>query len=232
MGVGLYTAAVLADSPRAYWKCGEGAGGTLADSSGNGLTLTLVNAPDLSTAGPMAGQTCLKLVGASTQYGSTPSNAALDLADSWSVEYFLKPAAFAVVQYIICKGAGAYADLYNAANRFQMQRRAILDLDQSGSAYANPGLWYHVVQTKNGATMNTYVNGISDNSPVANSACVDNASPLFIGVQDALIAYLTASLSNIAIYSGALSGARALAHYNASLAADPAGGGMMMKGVG
>jgi hypothetical protein len=50
-----YPALVLRDGPMAYWRLGEAAGsGTVADSSGNGRTGTVVGGVTLGQAGPLA----------------------------------------------------------------------------------------------------------------------------------------------------------------------------------
>jgi NPCBM/NEW2 domain/Concanavalin A-like lectin/glucanases superfamily/Putative Ig domain len=82
----------VSSAPVAYWKLDDGSGTTAADSSGNGHTMTLFNAPGWPPASSCAVNGCLAFNG-TNQYGSS----ALDLSGTnvITVAFWLKWTAYA-----------------------------------------------------------------------------------------------------------------------------------------
>ncbi len=93
-GGGSYNAAVLADSPLAYWRLGETSGTTAADSSGNNRSGSYVASPSLNQPGALAGDTN-RAVGfnGSSQYVNVPYVAALNPAQLTVEAWATRPAA-------------------------------------------------------------------------------------------------------------------------------------------
>ena len=86
-----YSASVLADSPRAYWRLGEASGTTAADASGNNRTGSYLNTPSLGAPGALTGDsnTAVSFNGVD-EYVNVPYLAALN-PTAFTVEAWAYP---------------------------------------------------------------------------------------------------------------------------------------------
>ncbi len=211
-----YPQEVLADTPRGYWKFTEPSGTSIADSSGNSLTLTTHNSPTLGVTGPRTGETACFFASGSSQYADRADNNLLDLADTFTIECFYKRGSVVgTFQYIISKGANAYGMLMYDTNVVQGQIQAVQNVANSSSTIGNDSTWHHIAFTKTGTTRKIYVDGADVTSLGTNGTGTDNATSLFIGGKSDLTSFLEGTLAHVAVYPTALSAARITAHYGA-----------------
>lgn len=207
---------VLADSPAGYWKFNEGSGTSITDYSGNGNTLTAHATPTMSNSGPLTGETCATLVSASSQYFDHADANVFDLADIFTLElWYKRSSVLNTFQYMISKGANAYALLINNSNILNSQRQAQADLTFSTGSVGNDSTWHHVVFTKTGATKAMYLDGADVSNQIGNQTCTDTTTGLFIGVRSDLSNFLDGSIGHVAVYPTALSSTRVAAHFAA-----------------
>jgi hypothetical protein len=115
-------------------------------------------------------------------------------------------------------GAGSsWFELLNSHHNGKLEFR--VTSDGSPSVVSNSTLalntWYYVVATYDGATAKLYINGNPDGMLKVTAVPKQTADPLFIGRRmDGL--FNEAALSDVAIYSAALSAERIAAHWQAA----------------
>jgi hypothetical protein len=170
-GAGSYAAAVLADSPLAFWEL-QDASGNPADSSGNALDMTAhTGSPQYQQAGPIADYS-ITFPGSGGVSRSTISAATNNVA----LELFLLPVlATSTSQTLFYNGNGGangWGLLTNyAANNFRIV--GLLGgkgfLTQFPSALTS-GQWYHVVMTRDAGTWKYYLNGALVNANAGTTA--------------------------------------------------------------
>ena len=88
-----YFQAVLADSPKSYWRLGESSGTNAVDSSPNAHTGTYHNSPTLGVTGALSGDTntAITVAAASVQYVQIADNADFDYGNGpFSLELWIK----------------------------------------------------------------------------------------------------------------------------------------------
>lgn len=216
-----YQAGAADSSVIASWDNSQTTGTTVADTSGNGKTLTLSGGPTWATgSGPMAGRRVLALNGA-THYGVTP---AIDLRNrSFSVEAWVKTTANGTQRCWFVS-----APSYNFQQAFHSCIRASGTLtmaffghDLETTNVLTPGTWYHVVMAYdaiadrssiflNGQSAN-YVVGPRDVGPLLGAApgqtAVGAAAPPQIN------SWWLGELGPVTVWGDALTQAQALARY-------------------
>lgn len=87
----LYALEVLADSPVGYWRCTEGSGTTLVDSSGNSRNGTYYNSPVLINSGVNTGTTSATFSATSGQYAGVPDQSAFDITGALTLIAWVRP---------------------------------------------------------------------------------------------------------------------------------------------
>ncbi len=209
-----YVQQVTADSPTAWWKLDE-ASGNVADSSGNSQTLAPQgSAPTYHVAGPGTGAGTTfgcSFVAASSQAFTKGSAAPLFLADVMTIEVWYKRSATqGATQGFIDKGA-SYGFGMASDNTIQFSGGGQVLATSSGTL-TDTASWHHIVVTKNGSTRKVYLDGVDVTSLGTNATLADGGSDLFLGWRGG---YQTGSLSNVAMYTTALSAARVSAHFAA-----------------
>jgi PKD repeat protein/glucose/arabinose dehydrogenase len=220
-----YSAAVLADSPTAYWRLGESSGVTAADARGS-FPGTYVATPSLGQPGALTGDanTAVGFDG-TTERTDVPYAAALN-GTRFTVE------AWAYVT----GGAGRYRALVSNRDYAPGNARGwILYAGQDdrwqfwmgdgsgawGRAFGPAvqlNTWTHLVGTYDGTTGRLYVNGALAGTST-NAYSVNNARPLRIaaGRNEGTADYLyPGRVDEVAVYPAALSQTRVQAHFAAA----------------
>ncbi|HXJ65862.1 MAG TPA: LamG domain-containing protein [Actinomycetota bacterium] len=211
---GDYASAILADSPRGYWKFDE-ASGTLADSSGNGHTGTPNGGITYGVAGAV--NTAIRLDGTSG-YVSVPDHADFDLGDVLTLEAWVNPTAFPDFMIVFDKGNSAYRLSISPAGKFRLEKVGTGVIVASTIPIPLDGFFHQIVATKNAGTVKLYLDTNDVTGTVTNQVLGDNGTQMGIGAQlDGTPAakFFKGGLDEAAIYATALSQARVIAHYQA-----------------
>lgn len=212
-----YSSEVLADSPLAYYRLGEGSGTTLVDSSGNGRNGAWGGAPTRTT-GLLVGDSdgAVKPNGFQAQVVDAPWMDVSDLTvEAWVKIDTLNPSGGIVDRY---GGGGAGVSgfiLYAPSNKFSVVvRTAAGDKQVLDPTTLSVGTTYHVVGTCDGTTLKLYVNNVLVHS-VASGPLVPGVAHLLIGRFDFGNVYTIGTIDEVAIYDHALDATRIDAHYTA-----------------
>lgn len=227
---------VAADGPVSYWRLDETSGTTAADVQGanNG---TYTNSPTLGQSGALAASAnkAVQLDGVN-DYVNVPHNASLD-PNSITVEAWAKSngATWNQSGWLVSKRDKfvLHPDLGTTTMRWYIQRGA----GWQSVSYSLPDIqrWHHYVGVYNASTgyQALYVDGRLVASATYTAAnLISSTKALSIGADDPtqFSRYGNGWIDEVAVYSGALSAARVLAHYNSGrcyrdepLADNPAG---------
>lgn len=221
-----YPEVVLADSPRGYWRQGDGSLALGADSSGNGLNGSYTNTPTLGVPGALAGDpdTAVRYSKASQGSLLVADNALLDLGDVFTLEAWVKRNAISasIIETVISKGTNAYVMRISTSNLWGLSRAGVAGIVSSTATFTDTTQYHHLVITKNGADVHLYFDGVDVTGTITNATCTDNAFGLRVGSNNlAGIAqeWVNADVDEVAVYATPLSGATVLAHYNAGVSA-------------
>ena len=226
----------------ANWLFSEGSGKTVADSSGNGNTGTLVNSP-LWVSG-LAGHNALEFSGSSAVtagYVSVPNSATLadqGLGSNITICAWVKRSSASLGKYcsIIAKavpGDGAYHRnyelIFDTGNHilfvFGNSAGTSWEMYSSAAVFADTANWhfYSVTYTYGAASSCTlYMDGV----PVAGGWVAGNGSdapastsggPVLIGIDGAGTVSYGNIYDDISIYNGVLSASQVLTLYNTGI---------------
>jgi hypothetical protein len=227
-----YSAAVLADSPAAYWPLGEASGTAAADAAGSN-TGTYSGSVALGAAPLMVGDghTSANFTGGQM---AAPDAAALRLGGGdITIEMWLKPSSF-----------GAYVCIIDNVNRayslFPNPGGSALDeiyigfgaTGGGGSAFGGSagflptsmatGVAQQLVVTRSGTTLTGYRNGAQGTPATWTSGTTNSSTGVTIAGNPSTGGALYQGLiGHVSLYPSALSAARVLAHYNAGITAVP-----------
>jgi hypothetical protein len=219
-----------------WWKFDETSGASAADSTGNGDTGTLFNAPTWTPGGMNAG--ALTFVAASSQYVTVPDTASLRLGaggGSWTVATW--------VNLTTVPGAGLVYSLVNKDNPaagdsdyqllvnngvFGAGLGWTVLFDQGGGHHytnlavtMNAGTWYHLAGVWDGTAKNLYlyVNGAlvgTQNFPGINPDA-NSGNPLVIGSQNSGgNNWTNGTLDDVRVYSRALTATDVMTLYTST----------------
>lgn len=223
-----YSVAVLADSPRGYWRFDD-----LLDSSGLGHTLTLSGSAP-TTAGLLLSEASLgrSFTDTNADVLTAADHADLDLGNTFSMEAWFTMTAVpgaGTVNTIMTKGNQGY--------QLTVDQNALLLGVQDGvgefvrsSVALSTGVTYYACCTKTGDTIKMWLGLVgTDTLPqdktgaITNGrVCTNNALDLSIGNGNGNQPWF-GTLDEPAVYSTVLSQARAEAHYTAGIAAVSSG---------
>jgi len=209
-----------------YWRLGESAGTSLADSWGTN-TGTYFNTPTLGVAGAITGDAnTATTFNGSNEYGSV----ARQISNDFSIEFWYKPTA---------QGNGTGANWYDGAglvtsgfagqsNDFGVGLRSdgrivagvggpVSDTSVVSNAGYSSGAWHHVVFTRTMATgaLVLYVDGATDGSAAGSTVSLSDGLAIRFGNQMGAN-YFSGSLDEVAVYNTALSAATVTDHYNSA----------------
>lgn len=236
-----YSSEILADTPRAWYRCQE-VSGFIQDSSGNARHATA--SPGGNNAGyhqvsPITSDAGDYSINFSTSTNFTvPDVAGLDLGDTFTLEAWVKLAAQTNFdnRYILSKGANAYSMWVNdTPGSLALVAPTVGVSCTATSAFPDTTNFHHCVITKTGATVHLYMDNVDVTGAYTPNTYADTATALFIGSSRVSDAFVSATVDEIAVYATALSSTRVGAHYTAALGGaggGPAGGTMTMLGVG
>lgn len=228
-------AEILADTPKAFWKCQETARTFPQDASGNALHMATEDKRGVwKCPGPFA-YSC-DASRQPPQNPHEPNDWALGMAayrrsvvstvvNNWTMEILVCPQGpFSDVQMIMGNGDGSTNaggastgyDLFwsGTGGKFQVGYRGVaVNSDSAVTCAINT--WYHLIVCRDAGTLKYYVNGAVD---TANAGTGAPATPINgsvggtkIGNQGAVSQFIAYA----AFYETALSAARAAAHYGA-----------------
>lgn len=234
---------VLADSPLAYWRCEDAFGSaSLADSSGNGRTMTLNGTRSLEaySRNSRLGKAVSFISG--TGYGSVAAAAWHQITGDMTVECWFKiiasPANGTGYTILCCSAAGATS----ASNRlYQCQIQVVGNVQGLGNYHEsgtgsgitntqtnwswNLGQWYHYVCVRDTAALTyaRYIDGvlIGTVSYSANPTGGGSSNLNLNRIDDSGGQIGVWSMDEVAIYNTKLSAARIFEHYRAGRRARP-----------
>ncbi len=227
-----YVAAVMADSPIAFYRLNETYGTVAADSSGNGHNATY--GAGVTHGGPalVAGDTSAVFPGGTASAATvvtSPKDAALAVGSDgrpFSAELWVNvPASVSGTQTIWQQSWGssalpnpAYIALNGGSSPFFTVQINASGTTLTAYAPATLGTPNHVVLTWDTHTLTAYVNGNPSSGGTASAPLVNYSSP-YVGFAiggplDAHTGY-QGSVSEFALYQTALTAARVNAHYSA-----------------
>lgn len=225
-----YRAAVLADSPSAYWRLGEASGTSAADASGNTNTGVYTGGVTLGQPGALAaepngtGNAAALFDGTDDHVTTTYSHDFSDTAP-FSITGWLNPTAVDASfrafagqlwsngsgqQGVTCwvhsiSGIGIERWLNNASDSLMVS-----------TSFLPVGAWTHLAFTYDGTNLRTYVNGVLRGGPTASAKSLAASTATFRIGHDNVLSRTKGNLDEVAVYPTALSAARVQAHYSAS----------------
>ena len=203
-----------------HWMFDEGAGTTAADSSGSNNTGTLVNGPVWTPSGKINGGLSFDGVDDFVDVGN-PS--AIKTLANITVSAWIRPQSTARQDYITQWGVGGtrHFNLISGITAGKFDFFVSINGTASPSAGAsitsiNPGTWYHVVGTYDGANIRLYVNGVQESitAQTGDLLTTSSANLLFGKGSDATSGIITGSIDDVRVYNRALSAADIAELYN------------------
>jgi len=201
------------------WQMEENGGSTLLDGSTYLNNAALTGAP--AWAPGKRGSYSIDLDGTS-QYGSVPGNASLNLTDQLTLATWIRPEQYAT-QDLVKKATNGGVDGYEltlaTTKTDSSSQRPFFRINQAtngdtyrinaATMYPIDGSWMHVAATYDGTTMKLYVNGVLEASmtPPAGTLIATNTLPLTLGAQDGATAsrFFMGGMDDTRIYNRALS---------------------------
>lgn len=214
-----YADEVLADSPVGYWRLGESSGTAAADSSGNGLDGTYTGGVVLAEAGAPSSETdTAARFDGSTGYVALPANALLNITGPITLECWLKSTSAAEHLHFL----GGYDPnspfagygLRLSAGKFGYWSGAHGSWVEA-SPSVNDGAWHHLAVSVSGTTASFYVDGAAAGTPSTQQPNSYSGVRAIGSRATGNGLFFPGTLDEVAVYSGALSAARILAHYEA-----------------
>jgi len=220
-----YAPSILSDSPTGYWRLGEAPGATAATDLANHNTLSY------SASGVTLGQPGAILGDANTSAtfnGSTgeatepspPTNA----TTNWSVEAWVNPSNLnqaGTIVYNGISGSNGYGFGISSATSLTTAGSELTGIvngaiADSGYGFPSPNAWYHVVMTRDTATIRWYVNG----QPTSKTSSTSPSTPgarfsLGAGINSSsqVVVPFAGGIDEAAIYTTQLSAGRIAAHF-------------------
>ena len=239
-GADAYRAAVMADSPVAYWRLGESSGTVAVDETGN-YPGAYQNTPTLGVVGAISGATSARFATASNQRTLISSSAS-------AFSFIPNTGVFTIEAWV--KLAAATGDLYHcifgtspatAEKGFQLvwenrtaassvkELRMFITKGTSGvpvidSRSADNAIidtsWHHIVVTGNGANCQFYIDAVQQSGSTTMGPKSTGNLTRDVAIGDApfssQLPTANATMGEVAIYNTALSPARIAAHYAAA----------------
>lgn len=210
-----YRAAVIADSPAAYWRLGESSGTTAADETGS-YNGTYVGSPTLGVAGVFVGNTAF--TSASNKRMEQNSGVVSGVLP-FTLEAWVKTSTTTNQNILVVGNSVTRSSGISVAPTTGL---AIAYTNGSGGTYysvsggfVRTGQWMHVVGVFESTGIKVYLNGIESTllkSIGSASGYTQVKCGSWLNNDDVTIG----DIDEAAIYPTALSPARILAHYKAA----------------
>lgn len=208
-----YFETIRTDSPAAYWRLGEAAGATAADSSGNARDATYSGGYTLGQTGAVTGADTAVLLngttGKVTRASETWMNTGLISLEAW-VKVPTPQASYASVLTKSSKWG-----LFLVDGKPTVYDWPAAKANTTASSVAD-GQWHHLVAALNGASSVLYVDGVVGLN-FAWTVGTFNTADLQIGANNSAQFY-GGSVDEVAVYTYQLSAAQVAAHYAAASA--------------
>ncbi|HEY6019818.1 MAG TPA: LamG-like jellyroll fold domain-containing protein, partial [Candidatus Paceibacterota bacterium] len=180
-GAGWY-ASVLTYTPGGYWRMGE-ASGNLADSSGNGNTATQVGAGQTyGVAGGIVGDpnTAIQFPGVNTSYYTIANNASIDVADTFTIIWWIKKAANGTIMTIVGRTTNGFVLRMNASNKLEIVKSFIAVIGTSTTTITDTN-WHMVAWTKATTTNKLYIDGVDVTGTMVNQTISAVGTTIAVG---------------------------------------------------
>ena len=211
----IYAAAILADSPSAYYRLGDGSGPTVTATVGNNLTAQ--NSPTFGAAGLLTddANTAMTFVRASLQYAEGSDSGLPSGNDPWTVEAWIKTSS-STEQEIFLWGTS----LTEAGFGIYLGGLATItsNLYNNFGGAINDNVRHHVALTWDGTTMKAYKDGAQQGSnytPGAHNITLAGGNGVRLATRNTNS--FDGTLDEVAIYPTALSAGQILNHYSAGV---------------
>jgi len=213
-----YSAEVLADSPVDYFRCGEASADLFSQTSARFADNASGNAVYQQGSALPSDPTDFSFRCTSAVYFSVTYDAAYDVGDVATLECWLKRGDTATSEIIILsRDQGMYLGLNN--NLLFLAKTNVVGIVSSTISITDTTTWHHCVHTKNGSTVNQYIDGVDVTGTVTNATWQNGTTPDFRIASDGGSNQFIGYLDEIAVYNTALSATRVKAHYLAALTA-------------
>jgi PKD repeat protein len=202
-------------APVAYWKFDDGSGASAVDSSGNGNTGTLVNAPTWAS-GEVNGALAFN---GSSQYVTVPAAAgsSLDIdSPPVTIAAWVNPNTISAPQTIFLRGlsngVGAgkqgYGLFINSNGKVNVGSAGGGNFDSLTTLTAKT--WQHVAAVINGSASKVYINGVDQTPAGVKVNVVASSAGLTIGAarnsaNTAFGRFFNGTLDEVQVYGAALS---------------------------
>jgi hypothetical protein len=207
-----YRAVVLADTPVAYWRLGESSGTTATDQMGTSPG-GYGGAVTIGVQGGLANDSDLAIDTFGGGMGVTDT-AALRPATNVTVEAWVRPDTNPATQFIVNKGLDYFLYIEGGAMKFGVRTNPPLTYWAVASSTFTAGAWQHVVGTYNGSQLRLYRNGTEVGVSAASGALTTVGGNLIVGAFDSNgSTWYDGRVDEVAVYSGALTAAQVLNHY-------------------
>lgn len=218
-----YAEQVLTDAPTSFYRLGEASGTTMADTGGSDPG-TYMGTPVLGQTGAYYDDDGGVRENSSDDYATVPDSTRNSYATAMSMDGWYKfdylPQAGDALSYMgLIYKAGSYilrVQLTSGTDRLVMYDYNTNNCGTpgqvTGATALQTGVWYHLAGTWDGSTQKVYVNGQLDNSAARTSNLCDTANAVQLGQTGT---HFQGTMSDVALYPTALSGARVSAHYAA-----------------
>ncbi|MGK5082605.1 LamG-like jellyroll fold domain-containing protein [Bdellovibrionota bacterium FG-1] len=219
-----YKDVILADGPNDYWRFGEAAGTTAANSvTANAAVGGTYVSPTLAQPGALSGDTSTSAYfDGAASYVTVSNNAALNFASAgqMTIEFWINPVAVGTNRYIIGKYSSnnGYIVTYTTSGQLNFFAGNGTTLLTIGSTAAlTYGSWSHVVAVIAPTWQKIYVNGGQVASGTQAVTLVDSSTTLYLGISQNVVSPFNGYLQEFALYPYALSAGQVAAHHNAGL---------------
>lgn len=225
-----YSDVVLASTPLAYWRLGEAAGPTFADTSGNGHALTAQAGVTFNQAGAIPdGNKAALFDGTTNARAATTSGVtAWSGGTALSLEAWVKNAAWAAATHEVAVSLGGVGH-YLSCETGLLNCSIFLGsqvINRYDVATLSLNVWHHMVATwASGEPIRLYLDGAG---PLVGTNNANQTGTLLAGTNIVVGMYNTTLLptsgyiDEVAVYLRKLSTSEVAAHYLAGLQAVPA----------
>jgi hypothetical protein len=225
-----YETAVLADSPKGYWKLGEGSGTTATDSSGNSHNGTYGSGITWANAGVNDPDDCIRVHQTANDYMQVGDHADFKPTTAIAVEVWGSFGAANGNQRIVQKGTSdqGLRIYWNGSTILAKLRIAGIDREISyvhPAAWLTDGQWHHVVFTwASGAKTELWIDKtkvVESGSTFAGSLDT-NTDALEWGRKgsgDSTSDHWNGFLDEAAFYAAALNSTQIASHYDSAAVA-------------